>query len=174
MTKQQIKSFVFLSIGIMAIATISVIAWNKQKLIDVEEQVYWSILGNLFPDKKYPDNIAFMSMVTTCEDPKYIGGLAPTDVIDDFVESNGPEGSAIRLSFFEGIVPVADWESTKEVHNPDTIRSIPMNTEVAAISRAGLNEKRTKAFVCIKNLKSSHHDRAVFFYLEKNWAAGKL
>jgi hypothetical protein len=159
---------------IVATITLAVFAWNKHQLAEVEGEIYWSVMNVIFPEGKYLENVAFISKVTTCENPEHVREKVPSVVTDNFIEANGPNGTPIRLSFFEGIVPVANWKSTKEVHNPNGARSIPEGKEIVSISRAGLNKERTKALICLKNLKGHYHSRSAFFYLEKKNGSWKV
>ncbi|MET0069188.1 MAG: hypothetical protein ABW096_04060 [Candidatus Thiodiazotropha sp.] len=174
MTREQFKSIMILAIVFVVTVTLVVFAWNNQRLGDVEGKIYWSVINEVFPAREYPENLAFISMVTTCENPEYVRDSVPVSVTDNFIEANGPGGTPLRLSFCEGVVPVADWKSTKEVHDRNSARSIPGGKEIVSISRAGFNEERTKALICLKNLKDHHHRKSVFFYLEKKHETWKV
>jgi hypothetical protein len=168
MTNQQIRSATYLIVVLITVILILLIAWNKKIVSNEEEKIYWSIVNDVFPEKNYPDDFAFMSMATLCDSPEFIGNIVPSDVQDAFKEANGPSGKPIRLSYFEGIVPVVDWESTSEVHSINKSRSVPETINIAAVSRIGFNKERNKALVCIENVRPHLHSKSFYIYLEKN------
>lgn len=54
-----------------------------------------------------------MSMATMCDGAEFINSNIPTHVLEAFREANGPKGKPVRLSYFEGTVPIVDWEALK-------------------------------------------------------------
>jgi len=158
-------------IGVLFIISIMTTLWlaltsEKNALRKEENSVYLSIFK---PDPKmqtFP-HVITASKPVTCNITTQSDHDIPDALISALLLANNDKAQPIKLSMLENIVPILNWADTKKLNKMGVLTNFnPMDKALFYLSRAGFNQDRTQAIVCIEN-KSNRHNEGFVIQLRK-------
>jgi len=160
------KNYISFLLFISVVLTISVYAYNQHKHNSDEMDIYASIF-NITNGLFELDEVITLSNPSICKSNNIHYSSLPTETVKNFLSANDNNSRPMRLSNLEGKVPIVSWEDQKKMHSEGSIELfMPGDVTLLRLSRAGFNNNRTNAIVCIELYNSSYASGTII-YLEK-------